>query len=463
MDPYKKNRLAASIQRVLSDLIATRVKDPRVGLVSVSQVKLNRDHSVAEVFVTVTGDEPEGQGSLAGLRKAAGFLQGQLGRELRLRSVPELRFAYDDSLDRGFGLEQVLRDLEQQGEFVPEDEKRRRLALNDFTPPRELLEPLRQAGRIWITGHWNPDPDCVGAALALAAVLRELEKDVVVFRFENPAPGLDTLPGWDLAVAAAEAPALLESAPPDLALLVDCHRIDRTGPLEDTLARVPRVVCLDHHLVSGRRAPAAGWVEDRAESTCTLAVRVIEELAGADDDLIDSDVATDLFAGIAGDTGGFRFDNTAPRTFRLAADLAERGVDTAGVQHRLLHARRRPAFELLQRALAATTFAGGGRVAVMRVTRAMLAETGAEMSETEGFVNILTSVEGVVFGALLKETESGDWRVSLRSGTGDVQAVAASFGGGGHRRAAGATLAGTGDEVAAAITEALLAAPADAE
>ncbi len=458
MDPYRTNRLAASIQRALSELIATRVKDPRVGLVSVSQVELNRDHSVAEVFVAVTGDEEERAASLTGLRKARGFLQGQLGRELRLRTVPELRFAYDDSMDRGFGMEEVLRELEERGEFLDETEKRRRLALADFEPPAELLEPLRSADRVWVTGHWNPDPDCVGAALALGAVLRELEKEVVVFRFPDPPPGLEQLPGWEETTAAEEAPQLLAEAPPDVALLVDCHRTDRTGPLQDTLDRLPRVICVDHHLVSGRRAPVPGWVDDRAESTCTLAVRMIEELTGPGEDLIDADVATALFAGIAGDTGGFRFDNTAPRTFRLAADLAERGVDTAGVQHELLHARRREGLALTQRVLAGIEYAGGGRVALAAVTAEMVAETGASLAETEGLVNVLTSVQGVRYAALLKEAEPDVWRVSLRTGEGDVQEVAARLGGGGHKRAAGCTLEGSQQEVAATVTEALLAA-----
>lgn len=458
MDPYKTNRLAASIQRTLSELIATRVKDPRVGLVSVSQVELNRDHSVADVYVAVTGDAQEREGSLAGLRKARGFLQGQLGRELRLRSVPELRFAHDEAMDRGFGLEETLRELEARGEFLDTAARRRRLRLEDFTPPPELLDPLREAERIWITGHWNPDPDCVGAALALGAVLRELDRDVVVFRFPDPPPGLADLPGWEDTTEAEQAPALLASEPPDVALLVDCHRTDRTGPLQETLDRLPRVLCIDHHLVSGRRVPAPGWVDDRAESTCTLAVRLIEALAPAGNDLIDTDVATNLFAGIAGDTGGFRFDNTAPRTFRLAADLAERGVDTAAVQHDLLHARRPAGLDLTQRALATTEYAGEGTVAIAVVTREMVAESGASLDETEGLVNVLTSVRGVRYAALLKETDPGVWRVSLRSRDGDVQSVAARLGGGGHTRAAGCTLEGSREDVAATVVEALLAA-----
>ena len=458
MDPYKKNRLAAAIQRTLSDLISAKVKDPRVGLVSISQVELNRDNSQARVFVTVTGDEEDRDKSMTGLIKAAGFLQSQVGRVLKMRTVPQLYFEHDDSMDRGFGVEEVLRGLEQQGEFIDAKEKRRRLRLEDFEPDRDLVEPLRAAETVWLAGHWNPDPDCIGAALALAEVLRGMDKDVVVFRYPEPPRGLTKLPGWKDTEPMESAPELLAEEAPDLAVLVDCHRTDRTGPLQDTLDRLENVVCIDHHLVTGRRAPAPGWVDDRAESTCSLAYRLIQVLTDDDPEAIDVDVATNLFAGLSGDTGGFRYDNVGPSTFRLAAELADRGVDTAAVQQMLLHQRRREGMDLMQRALASIRYSGGGRIAVMTITREMLKESGAVMSETEGLVNMMTAVEGVTYAALLKELEPGTWRVSLRTNGGDVQAVAAAFGGGGHKAAAGCTLEGDHDDVAAAMTEALLGA-----
>jgi phosphoesterase RecJ-like protein len=458
MDPYKTNRLNSAIQRALSELISTRVKDPRVGLVSVSQVELNRDHSQARVFVAVTGDEDERQSSLTGLRKARGFLQGQLGNMLRLRTVPDLSFENDEAMDRGFEVEETLRDLEARGEFLDEAEKLRRLRLEDLEPDPVLLATLREAETIWIVGHWNPDPDSMGSSLALGLVLADLDKDVTVFRYPDPPVGLTTLPGWEETVAIEDAPAILADGEPETVLLVDCHRTDRCGEFQDTLDGLPSIVCVDHHLVSGRRAPVPGWVEPRAESTCTLAYRVIQELTGDDPDAIDRDVATNLFAGLAGDTGGFRFDNVRPATFHLAAELAARGVDTAAVQQDTLHRRRRVGVDLLQRALAATTYSADGRIAMMRVDQAMLAETAATLAETEGFVNLLTSVEGVQYGALLKEQEPGTWRVSLRCNDGDVQVVAAAFGGGGHARAAGCTLTGDADEVAGQILDALRAA-----
>jgi bifunctional oligoribonuclease and PAP phosphatase NrnA len=455
MDPYRSNRLAAAIQRLLGDLLATRVKDPRVQMVAISQVELNRDHSQARVFVAVTGNDEERGQALVGLRKAAGFLQREVGAGLRLRQVPTLIFAEDDSLDRGFGVEQVLRELAARGEFLDETERRRRLRHADLEPPRELVEPLLAAERVWLTGHWSPDPDCAGAMLALAAVLRELDKDVVAFSFPDPPPGLAELPGWPQTVPSGEAPALLQAAPPDLALLVDCHRTERCGDLQETLDRLPVKLCLDHHLVSGRRAPLSGWVEPRAESTCTLAFRLIEVLGAGREGLLDAEVATNLFAGLAGDTGGFRFNNVGPATFHLAGDLAALGVDTAEVQHRLLHQRTRAGLALLHRALDSLVYAGDGSVALLQIDAAMFAASGASPAESEGLVNLLTAVEGVRYAAVIKELEPRVWRVSLRSRDGDVQQVAAAFGGGGHRAAAGCTIEGAAAEVQAQVLAAL--------
>ncbi len=457
MDPYKTNRLNAALQRTLSELLETKVRDPRVGFVTLSSVELNRDHSVAKVYFSVLGqDDGARQSSLAGLKKATGFLQSQVARILELRATPELRFVPDDSLDRSEAVEAVLKDLAERGEFRSEAERRRSRTLADFVPPRELIAALRAAQTVWITPHFNPDPDAVGSALALCEALRRLDKDATVLRFADPPLGVTWLPGWKHGLDVADAPARFAEAPPDLGVLVDCHRTDRLGPLQETFDRLPRVVCVDHHLVTGRRAPAPGWVDDRAEASVTLVHQVIMALHEGEDDPITLNMATNLFAGLAGDTGGFRFDNTTPLSFGLARDLAARGVDTAQTSHRVLHLRRRAGLELLQRCLGTCAWTSGGKIVTARATLAMFAETQAAASETEGFVNILTSVDGVQYAAFLKETAPDVWRASLRAmADGDVQAIAARYGGGGHRRAAGCTIEGDGDAVAAEVAAAL--------
>jgi len=463
MDPYRRNRLNQAIRVALSELLQVAVKDPRVGFVTINKVELNRDLSVAQVAFSVMGDEEERSTSLAGLKKARGFLQSRLARGLKLRQVPELRFEYDDTVERGIEMDEMLDDLAARGEFLTDAERRRRLILADLAPPPDLMAGLRAARNLWVVPHHNPDPDAIGAALALVEALRASGRDARVVGYADPAPGLPDLPGYAEVTVSDDAAELMAEDEPDALVLVDCHRIDRCGPLEDILAGFTVRWCVDHHLVSGRQAPEPGWVEAQACSTCTLVHRIIENLgAGEGDDPsfeLTVDMATNLYAGLLNDTGGFRFDNTGPLAFEFAGKLATLGVDTAKVAALTLHRHRREGLALLQQVLGTFTYHARGRVAVGYASSAMFAATDAVPSDTEGFVNMAMAVEGVRMAAFLKELEPGVWRTSLRACEGgDVQSVAARHGGGGHLQAAGCTLEGDITELSEQLAIELAAA-----
>jgi phosphoesterase RecJ-like protein len=422
--------------------------------VTLNGVKLNRDHSVAEVFYSVMGDDEDRKKSFQGLKKAKGFMQSKLVRTLGLRQAPDLRFFYDDSVEKGLEMDNLLNDLAAQGEFLTEDEKLRQMTLDDLQPPPELIRALREAKSLWIVPHFNPDPDAIGSALALAEGLRLTGRLVRVMGYADPPVNLTDMPGFAQVTPSEEAEEIFANEKPDTCVLVDCHRIDRTGPLEGTLERFDKRLCIDHHLISGRRAPESGWVEARASSSCTLVHQVLGVLGEGDAAYDDGpfelslDMATNLYAGLVTDTGGFRFNNTRPFTFEFARELSARGVDTAHVASRTLHRYRREGVDLMQRALATFEYHRNGRILTLHVDRKMLADSGGSLGDTEGFVNIATSVDGVEMVAFLKESADNTWRVSLRvSEDGDVQQVAAKYGGGGHKMAAGCTIEGTLEDV----------------
>jgi len=458
MDPYRTNKLNQSILEVLSKLLHVSVKDPRVGFVTLNAVKLNRDHSVAQVFYSVMGDEEDRKKSFQGLKKARGFIQSKLVRTMGLRQAPELRFAYDDSVEKALEMDDLLNELANKGEFLTEKEKMRKLTLEDLIPPPEVISGLRKAKSIWVVPHHNPDPDAIGSALALGEALRIMGREVRVLGYPDPPIGLKDMPGYDRMTLSTEAEEIYAAEKPELMVLVDCHRIDRTGPLEDTLDRFDKQLCIDHHLVSGRKAPVPGWVEARSCSTCTLIHQVITALGEGDDDSGDDpfdlslDMATNLYAGLINDTGGFRFSNTVPFTFEFARRLSEMGVDTAMVANTTLHRYRQEGVAMLQRVLATFEYHAAGRILTLNATEKMVKETGGSMADTEGFVNIATAVDGVCLVAFLKETGEDIWRVSLRvCGKGDVQAIAAGYGGGGHKMAAGCTIEGSLEDVTAML------------
>jgi ribosome-binding factor A len=107
-------RVNEAMREVLSDAIATEIKDPRVGFVTVTGVKTSPDLRHARVYVSVLGDEPTREASLDGLRSAHGFLQHRLASELKLKHTPALTFEYDDTIDKGMRITELL-DEKRQG------------------------------------------------------------------------------------------------------------------------------------------------------------------------------------------------------------------------------------------------------------------------------------------------------------------------------------------------------------
>lgn len=104
----RTRRIGEQMQRELAALIRTEVKDPRVGMVTVSAVEVTRDLAHAKVFITVLGDEDARRDSLTALNKAAGFLRHELGQRMLTRTVPQLRFVYDESIERGSRLSALI-------------------------------------------------------------------------------------------------------------------------------------------------------------------------------------------------------------------------------------------------------------------------------------------------------------------------------------------------------------------
>jgi ribosome-binding factor A len=107
--PGRGLRVADQIQRDLAELIAFEMKDPRVGMITITEVQVTPDYAHAKVFFTMLKDDPESvQNTIAGLRNAAGFLRGQLGRRLTIHAIPELHFVHDSSTARGIELSKLI-------------------------------------------------------------------------------------------------------------------------------------------------------------------------------------------------------------------------------------------------------------------------------------------------------------------------------------------------------------------
>ncbi len=114
MPTYRKERLEKSIQRIVAESLIRDIKDPRIGFVTVTEVELNRDKSVASVYVSVFGSEKEKKSSMAGLVSASGFIQFKVGKNIRMRNTPKIRFYLDKSIEEGTEMIGLLNRLEEE-------------------------------------------------------------------------------------------------------------------------------------------------------------------------------------------------------------------------------------------------------------------------------------------------------------------------------------------------------------
>jgi ribosome-binding factor A len=113
MSASRMRRVDEAIRQVIGEVVASELKDPRVGFVTVTDVRTSADLSHARVYVSVLGDEPSREGTLEGLRSAHGYMQRRLASELRLKCTPTLSFVYDDTTDRAMRVEELLSESQE--------------------------------------------------------------------------------------------------------------------------------------------------------------------------------------------------------------------------------------------------------------------------------------------------------------------------------------------------------------
>ncbi|GAS95296.1 exopolyphosphatase-like protein [Mycolicibacterium canariasense] len=303
------------------------------------------------------------------------------------------------------------------------------------------------ARTIVVVCHVYPDADTIGAGLALAQVAAAAGKDVQV-SFAAPAQlpeSLHSLPGVHLLVAPDQV-----RPDADLVVTVDIPTLSRLGSLAELADGRCAVLVIDHH-ASNALFGTANYVDPSADSTTMM----VADLLDAWGKPIDGPIAHCLYAGLTTDTGSFRW--ASARAHRLAERLLGIGVDNAAISRTLMDTHPFAWLPMLSRVLGAARLipdaaAGGGLVYTV-VPHAEWSKARSE--EVESIVDIVRTTAEAEVAAVLKETEPGQWSVSMRSKTLDISGVAGGFGGGGHRQAAGYTATGSADEVAAALRRAL--------
>jgi phosphoesterase RecJ-like protein len=317
-----------------------------------------------------------------------------------------------------------------------------------------IAERLGDAGSIAVATHLGGDGDGWGSACALAHHFGPRGKDVRLlaaspvpqrFRFLLPEGGATLGPDE----AGFEA---LRSA--DAQVVVDASEPGRLGGFAP-FYEPERTIVIDHHAVASSEIEAALVLLDPgAAATAELVYDVLMRTGSP----IGAATAQALYVGLVTDTGSFRYSNTTPRVHRLAAALMEAGVDP-GALYRPLHANLTTGELGTLRAALARLQRDEEYGITWSVIGVEVARRYGALEEYEGVMEHLRNLEGTEIAVLFRELEGGEVKVSLRStGAADVASLARSFGGGGHEKAAGATVAGDLAGVTAQVLDACRAA-----
>jgi phosphoesterase RecJ-like protein len=295
----------------------------------------------------------------------------------------------------------------------------------------ELIEAKRKFA---ITSHRRPDGDSLGSSLGLYWLLRALDKDVEVI-VRDPVPhAYQQLPGVK---NVRVTPAVDDSY--HAVFVIECSDVSRPG-LEELERQF--VVNIDHHSTTALFGKI-NWID----STASAVGEMNYNLCKATGVRVTKEIAECVYTALITDTGSFHFSNTTERTFKVASELLRTGVKPAKAAEAVFASYPWSRIQLMGAVLSTARRDSSGRVALLRHSLEMQHSAHASDEDADGFVNYPLTVGEVEAVAMLRESEPGVYRTSLRSkGEVNVAKVAEKFGGGGHRNAAGCTLRGTWEE-----------------
>lgn len=304
--------------------------------------------------------------------------------------------------------------------------------------PEEVIDQIRSARRVLTICHENPEADALGSALAIG-LLVEAGGGVFTPVCADPMPAMyEFLPGMDRFRREPD-----PSLDYDLLVVADCGQLERIGPILEShaelFARVP-ILDIDHH-ISNPRFGAVDWIDPRSSSTCEM-VALLAWRLGVPLTAADGTLAAALTGGVVMDTANFQHPNTTPRTLVVAAALKEAGAPLSEIARRLYRSKPNSQLTLFGRVLARMQSDLDGRLVWSTLELADLSESGARSAESEGLIDLLSQSETSEAAILFKESLDSTTRVSVRTREGGVDAtvLTGAFGGGGHARAAGATV-----------------------
>lgn len=295
-----------------------------------------------------------------------------------------------------------------------------------------LEQMLEGTGSVALLGHIRPDGDCLGSTLGLYNYLGSHYPDVrTAVYLEEASPKFRYLSGFD------EIRHEPDGEQYDLCICLDCGDKDRLGVFSSVFEHSEKSLCMDHH-VTNKRFADSNLLVPEASSTCEVLYGQLDEVK------IDKTVAECIYTGIIHDTGVFKYSCTSGKTMEIAGKLMARGIDFGGIIDNSFYKKTYIQNQILGRALLESITFLEGKCIFSAIREDVMKFYGVDSKDMDGIIDQLRLTEGVEVAVFLYETGAHEYKVSMRSQClVDVSRIASYFGGGGHVRAAGCTMAGS--------------------
>ena len=316
------------------------------------------------------------------------------------------------------------------------------------TTLQQICDAVLQRRRFLITSHARPDGDSIGSQLAMAFALDALGKQVRIVNADSAPDHYQDFPG----MARIEIANTVDASGSDAVIVMECSDPSRTG-VEGLDGQF--LINIDHH-AGNRMYGALNWHDESAAACGEMVFDLIRALGVP----LSFEIATHIYLAVLTDTGSFHHSNITPRTFDICRQTVEAGVNPAAMARRVFDSNSFGKLKLIGALLDRMELVDEGRLAVLYVDDAMLAACGCTHNDTEGLINLPLTAREIQAVVFFKVTSKGEVRVSMRSKYEvDVRMVANMFGGGGHKNAAGFTVAeslsGVKPRILASIVEAI--------
>ena len=302
-----------------------------------------------------------------------------------------------------------------------------------------ILSTIEGNNEFLITSHMDPDGDSIGSQLGLYHALRDAGKKTVIIN-QGAIPSK---------YGFLDPEGIIKSRPeeiefiPRVVFVIECPSLERIGFVRDLIPESAFTINIDHHPDNSQYADI-NLVEPESSAAGEIIYFMLES-GGYE---ITPKIAGQLYAAIAADTGGFRFRSTTARGMKIASELIQRGADPKFISDCLFNNFSPETIRLMGSTLASLKLEADGSIGYVTITLNDLKGSGADLQNSEGFVDFTLAISGIMLGLLFKEVSNDEIKVSVRSQNGlDAAAFARMFDGGGHANAAGFRLQGPLDNI----------------